>query len=77
MSNQIECIVAGGPQHGSIFQHQLDNPNTLPPVIRTSDGSAYAAAARRVSLRDMRARCVLLHPGATGQQFLSMLAWAN
>lgn len=77
MSNQVECIVAGGPQHGLIFWHQLDNPAAMPPAIRTSDGRASAAAARRVSLRDMCARCVLLHPSATGQQFLSMLAWAN
>ena len=77
MSNQIECIVAGGPQHGSIFQRQVDNPTALPPVIRASDGCACAVAARRISRRDMRARCVLLHPRATGQQFLSMLALAN
>ncbi|OOG60962.1 hypothetical protein B0E46_17150 [Rhodanobacter sp. B04] len=77
MSNQVECTATGRSQHGSIFGHPLDNPAFLLRAIRTFDGSARTAAARRVLLRGMCARCVLLHPSATGRQLLPMLAWAN
>jgi hypothetical protein len=70
MEKNIEYIIVGGPQHGAVSQHAWKG-DSAPLVLPTSDGQLCAAAARR---RDgIGMRYLLLHPGATGEQFLSML----
>jgi hypothetical protein len=70
MDKNIEYIIVGGPQHGAISRHAC-KADAAPLALPTSDGQLCAAAARR---RDgIGTRYLLLHPGATGEQFLSML----
>jgi hypothetical protein len=71
MEQNIECIIVGGPQHGMVSRRPWKADATLPPVLPTCDGLLCVAAARR---RDgIGTRYLLLHPKATGEQFLTML----
>ncbi|MBB5359787.1 hypothetical protein HDE76_003027 [Rhodanobacter sp. ANJX3] len=68
----IEYIIVGGPQHGSISRgpRQADSP--MLPAEAACDGLICRAAARRHGSQGTR--YLLLHPQATGEQFLTMLA---
>lgn len=71
MTSLIECVVAGGPQHGAIFVHADDNRGEWPLSIKCSDGYACALAGRRSSR--LATRLVFVHPDASGREFLSVL----
>lgn len=73
MEQIVECIVVGGPQHGMVCQRRIDARRPAPLALETSDGVRCVPAARRHS-RTRGTRIILLHPQATGAQFLTMLA---
>ena len=67
----IEYIIVGGPQHGRVSRRPWTPDSATPPVEHACDGLPCMAAARRhVSVGT---RYLLLHPKATGEQFLTML----
>lgn len=70
---QIKCIIVGGPQHGLVLRRPWNQHRPAPLCITAVDGEPCTAAARR---RDegMGTRYLLLHPRATGEQILTMLA---
>jgi hypothetical protein len=68
MEQSVMCIVVGGPQHGLAWLRDTINP--VPLALITDDGERCTPAARRCSGN----RILLLHPQATGEQFLTMLA---
>ena len=73
MTPIIECIIAGGPQHGLVCRRRWDGHGSTPLAVTGDDGQLCLAAARRRS--DVtRTRFILLHPQATGEQFLTLLA---
>lgn len=65
----LECIIAGGPQHGMVYRRPLDAGHPTPLAVVTDDGELCTPAARKYG-----SRVVLLHPRATGAQFLTILA---
>ncbi|WP_081500702.1 hypothetical protein [Dyella japonica] len=72
MEEIVECLIAGGPQHG-LKRRQLWDPQCAgPPVLASDDGEVCTAAARRPS-RYGSSCFLLLHPRATGQQILAMM----
>jgi hypothetical protein len=73
MASIIECIIAGGPQHGSVSRRRWDSQRGAPLAVIGDDGQLCVAAARKRSDAD-RTRFILLHPQATGEQFLTLLA---
>lgn len=73
MNTFFECIVAGGPQHGLVFRRPLDASHPTPLAVTTDDGLLCAPAACKPG-GPAGTRVVLLHPQATGAQFLTILA---
>lgn len=73
MTPLFECIIAGGPQHGQICRRRWDSRRSSPLAVISDDGELCIAAARKRS-RHARTRFILLHPNATGEQFLTLLA---
>ncbi|GAB3784640.1 hypothetical protein [Dyella agri] len=72
----IECIIAGGPEHGLIRRRLWDPRYALPPAMSTQDGQLCNVAASRTAGRS--GRCfLLLHPLASGREFIDMLAVLN
>lgn len=71
MSGLIECVIAGGPQHGVSFLLAADNQGDWPLRVKCADGHACVLAGRRSS--ELATRLVFLHPSASGKEFLSML----
>ncbi|NUR21954.1 hypothetical protein [Frateuria sp.] len=69
MDSVYECIIAGGPQHGLVYRRPLDATHPTPLAVITDDGELCTPAARKYG-----SRVVLLHPQATGAQFLTILA---
>jgi hypothetical protein len=69
MDTFFECIIAGGPQHGLVYRRPLDARHPTPLAVITEDGQLCTPAARKFG-----SRVVLLHPHATGAQFLTILA---
>lgn len=69
MDSFYECIIAGGPQHGLVYRRPLDASDPTPLAVITEDGQLCTPAARKYG-----SRVVLLHPQATGEQFLTILA---
>jgi hypothetical protein len=67
----IEYIIVGGPQHGQISRRPWKADSDTLLVASTCDGLQCRAAARRHS--KVGTRYLLLHPKATGEQFLTML----
>jgi hypothetical protein len=67
----IEYIIVGGPQHGLISRRPWKADATAPLVEAAGDGLLCRAAARRHG--SIGTRYLLLHPLATGEQFLTML----
>lgn len=76
MHQFIECIIAGGPEHGLIRRQLWDTRQALPPVLSTQDGQVCNVAASRTSGSSGR-RFLLLHPLASGREFIDMLAVLN
>jgi len=73
MDKIIECIIAGGPQHGQVRRQPIDKQGSEPLIHACGDGHLCIPAARR-SAGTVGNRFILLHPRATGQQFMAMLA---
>lgn len=73
MTPTIECIIAGGPQHGLVCRRPWDSRGSTPLAVVSADGQLCIAAARKHS-DAARTRFILLHPQATGEQFLTLLA---
>lgn len=73
MDQIFECVIAGGPQHGQVCQRIRAVPHAAPPAIFANDGHLCRAAARK-HYGTSCTRIILLHPQATGAQFLTMLA---
>lgn len=73
METIIEYVIVGGPQHGMTCRHALPSLPAEAIAIATGDGELCRAAARRHT-RGPGPRMLLLHPKATGDQFLTMLA---
>lgn len=72
MEAMFECIVVGGPQHGLVYQRPWHTGHPTPLAVITDDGGLCRPAARKHG--DARCtRLILLHPQATGEQFLTML----
>lgn len=67
----IEYIIVGGPQHGLISRRPCKADAAMSPVQHACDGLLCMAAARRHG--SVGTRYLLLHPKATGEQFLTML----
>ena len=73
MDTFFECIIAGGPQHGLVYRRPLDARHPTPLAVVTEDGQLCTPAARKQA-GSAATRVVLLHPQATGAQFLTILA---
>lgn len=69
MDSYDECIIAGGPQHGMVYRRPRNDAQPAPLGVVTDDGQLCKPAARKYG-----SRVVLLHPQATGEQFLTILA---
>lgn len=72
MEQIIECLIAGGPQHGLLRRQLWDPQYPAPPVVSAGDGNVCTAAACRHTSPG-RNRFLLVHPRATGQQILAMM----
>jgi hypothetical protein len=70
---QIKCIIVGGPQHGLVLRRPWDRRRPAPLYVTADDGEPCVAAVRRHD-KSMGTRYLLLHPRATGEQILTMLA---
>lgn len=71
MRETIEYIIVGGPDHGAVSHSLCEMDNGQSWSQACGDGRLCVAAARRSD--DLGTRYLLLHPRATGEQFLSML----
>lgn len=76
MEKIVECLIAGGPQHGVTRRQLWDTQYPTPPVIASADGAVCLAAACRHASADSN-RFLLLHPRATGAQILAMVNRLN
>lgn len=73
MQQIVQCLIAGGPEHGLMRRQLWDPQCATTPTLTSGDGEVCAAAACRPSCNG--SNCfLLLHPGATGQQILAMMA---
>jgi hypothetical protein len=73
MEQVVECLIAGGPQHGEVRRQLWDPRYSVPPVVASVDGEVCIAAACRPAGSGSN-RFLLLHPRATGAQIRSMMA---
>ena len=73
MEQIVECLIAGGPQHGVVRLQLWDPQYPAPLVLASEDGEVCTAAACRQAGRE-GSRFLLLHPRATGKQILAMMA---
>ena len=73
MEQVVECLIAGGPQHGVVRRQLWDPRYPMPPVVASGDGEVCIAAACRPAGSGGN-RFLLLHPRATGAQIRSMMA---
>jgi hypothetical protein len=73
MEQIVECLIAGGPQHGAVRRQLWDPRYPQLPAIASGDGRLCIAAARRPA-GPSNNRFLLLHPHATGAQILAMVA---
>jgi hypothetical protein len=76
MEQIVECLIAGGPQHGVLRRQLWDPRYPAPPVLASGDGNVCAAAACRQMGPDGN-RFLLVHPRATGSQILAMMSRLN
>lgn len=72
MEQIVECLIAGGPQHGLVRLQLWDPQYPAPPVVASGDGEICICAASRHTNPE-GSRYLLLHPRATGAQILSMM----
>ena len=72
MEQVVECLIAGGPQHGLVCRQLWDPHYPAPPVMASGDGEVCITAACRHSGTDGN-RFLLLHPRATGAQIVAMM----
>ncbi|WP_233840333.1 hypothetical protein [Dyella sp. 2HG41-7] len=72
MEQVVECLIAGGPQHGLVRRQLWDPQYPAPPVMASGDGEVCITAACRHAGSESN-RFLLLHPRATGAQILAML----
>lgn len=70
---QIKCTIVGGPQHGLVLRRPWDQRRPAQLRVTAADGESCVVALRRHD-QSMRAHYLLLHPRATGEQILTMLA---
>jgi hypothetical protein len=73
MEQIVECLIVGGPQHGLVRLQLWDPSYQAPPVVASNDGKV-CIAAKRLPSRQCSNRFLVLHPQATGQQILAMVA---
>ena len=73
MEQIVECLIAGGPQHGLVRLQLWDPRYHAPPVVASNDGKVCIAAAR-LPAGQCSNRFLVLHTQATGQQILAMVA---
>ncbi|HUB90610.1 MAG TPA: hypothetical protein VMA74_12875 [Dyella sp.] len=73
MEQIVECLIAGGPQHGLVRRQLWDPHHPMSPAVAAGDGKVCIAAARRPA-GPYSNRFLLLHPQATGQEILAMMA---
>jgi len=73
MEQIVDCLIAGGPQHGLVRRQLWDPQRPALPMLASDDGEMCAAAACRPS-RSGSSCFLLLHPRATGPQILAMMA---
>ncbi len=73
MAPIFECIIAGGPQHGLVCRRHWDSRHNAPLAVTGEDGQLCPAAARKHT-DATHTQFILLHPHATGEQFLTLLA---
>jgi hypothetical protein len=71
MRENVEYIIVGGPDHGVVSHRLCEAGNGQSLSQPCGDGRLCVAAARRSD--NLGTRYLLLHPRATGEQFLSML----
>lgn len=71
MQQEIEYIIVGGPDHGLVSHRPFDADGAQPWAQSCRDGRLCVVAARRHD--NVGTRYLLLHPRATGEQFLTML----
>jgi hypothetical protein len=76
MEQIVECLIAGGPQHGLVRRQLWDPDCPAPPVLASVDGELCTAAACRPA-GPCNNRFLLLHPHATGSEIISMMAVLN
>jgi len=72
MEQIVECVIAGGPQHGLVRRQLWDSQYPAPPVVAAGDGEVCIAAASRPAGPDGN-YFLLLHPRATGAQIVAMI----
>lgn len=73
MQTVIECIIAGGPEHGLVVFMRRDPDEAHPPTFRSMDGQLCRSVALRRSLC-CGTRYVLVHPAASGTQLRDILS---
>lgn len=73
MEKIIECIIAGGPQHGESHYQQW-NPECTGPVTLTVDDGAVCIAAAHGPANPHGPSYILLHPLAVSGQLAALLA---
>lgn len=76
MEQIVECLIAGGPQHGLMRRQLWDPQYPAPPVMASGDGKVCTTAACRHTSPDNN-RFLLLHPQATGPEILAMMSRLN
>jgi hypothetical protein len=74
MRQFVECIIAGGPEHGLIRRQLWDAGQAPQPMLSTQDGKVCSVAASRTAGIPGCRFLLLLHPQASGRQFIDMLA---
>lgn len=72
MNTTVECVLAGGPEHGLVLYLSAAARGAAAPTVIAADGQICRAAARRPSAT-CRARYVLAHPQASGRELLDAL----
>jgi hypothetical protein len=73
MKIRIECVMVGGPEHGRVLIVRQDATRPQQPAIVAMDGQLCTCAIRRRTRRG-GPRYLLMHPHASGQQLLDVLA---
>ena len=73
MEQIVECLIAGGPQHGLVRRQLWDPHYPAPPVLASGDGQVCTAVACRAAGSGSN-RFLLVHPRATGSQILAMMS---